>query len=189
MTATAFGGSCYLNNAAIAAARLHEAAERPRRRDRHRRPPRQRHPVDLLGGRRRCLTGSVHVDPGAGWFPHYLGLRGRASAPAPAKGANLNLPLAPGLGRRGPGSRRWRSWREWADRRGRQGARGRARRGRRGRRPREPARGDRRRLPSGGRRSWATLGLPTVIVQEGGYDLDTIGELVLAAVSPFAAAA
>src|SRR5262249_11716178 len=41
--------------------------------------------------------GSVHVDPGAGWFPHYAGHaheRGRGEG----DGANRNLPLAPGTG-------------------------------------------------------------------------------------------
>src|SRR6185437_6198465 len=37
------------------------------------------------------LTGSVHVDPGAGWFPHFLGF-----AQETGDGANRNLPLAPG---------------------------------------------------------------------------------------------
>ena len=43
--------------------------------------------------------------------------------------------------------------------------------------PGEPAGGQRGRLP-GGRPSTRPLGLPTVLVQEGGYDLDTLGELV-----------
>ena len=51
------------------------------------------------------LTGSVHVDPGAGWFPHFLGFAAEAGAGAGAE-ANRNLPLAPGLRRRGRGSRR-----------------------------------------------------------------------------------
>src|SRR5207245_338630 len=36
------------------------------------------------------LTASVHVDPGAGWFPHFLGFEAENDR------ANLNLPLAPG---------------------------------------------------------------------------------------------
>ena len=43
------------------------------------------------------LVGSVHVDPGAGWFPHFLGFAaetGRGSA----DGANRNLPIEPGSG-------------------------------------------------------------------------------------------
>ena len=44
--------------------------------------------------------GSVHVDPGAGWFPHYAGYaaeRGRGDG----EGCNRNLPLAPGTGDNG----------------------------------------------------------------------------------------
>lgn len=43
------------------------------------------------------LVGSVHVDPGAGWFPHFLGFEGEAGARA-GDGANRNLVLAPGTG-------------------------------------------------------------------------------------------
>ena len=51
-----FGGSCYLNNAAIAAQRLPRPAASTAGRDRrHRRPPGQRHPGDLLRPRRRDL--------------------------------------------------------------------------------------------------------------------------------------
>jgi acetoin utilization deacetylase AcuC-like enzyme len=32
----------------------------------------------------------------------------------------------------------------------------------------------------------AALGLPTVLVQEGGYHLATLGDLVVATLSPFA---
>ena len=40
------------------------------------------------------LVGSVHVDPGAGWFPHFLGFADETGAGA----ANRNVPLAPGTG-------------------------------------------------------------------------------------------
>ena len=46
------------------------------------------------------LTGSVHVDPGAGWFPHFLGFaeeRGRV----PVRASNLQPAPRPGLRRRG----------------------------------------------------------------------------------------
>ena len=49
----AYGGSCYLNNAAIAAQALRQSGPAPGRGRRHRRPPRQRHPGDLLRSRRR----------------------------------------------------------------------------------------------------------------------------------------
>ena len=94
VTRSAFGGSCYLNNAAIAAQRLRDnGAARVAIVD-----------VDAHHGngaqaifweRDDVLTGSVHVDPRAGWFPHFLGTDAERGAGAGA-GANLNLPLAPG---------------------------------------------------------------------------------------------
>jgi acetoin utilization deacetylase AcuC-like enzyme len=115
-------------------------------------------------------TASVHVDPGAGWFPHFVGFAGETG-----HGANHNIPLAPGTGDGG--------WLEaveelaaWA-------------------RPSralvialgvDAAAGDPESpltvTADGYRAAGRTLGslrLPTVIVQEGGYDLDTIGGLVL----------
>ena len=93
-TKSAYGGSCYLNNAAIAAAALRRAgAERVAVID-----------IDAHHGngtqaifydRPDVYYGSLHVDPGAGWFPHYAGYadeRGRGAG----TGANRNLPLAPG---------------------------------------------------------------------------------------------
>ena len=120
------------------------------------------------------LTGSVHVDPAAGWFPHFLGLAGETGG-----GANRNLPLAPGHRRRANGSRPCSELARWARGLGAARARGRARRRRRGGRSGEPAARHRGRLPRGGR-ALGALGLPTVIVQEGGYDLETIGALVRA---------
>ena len=43
------------------------------------------------------LVGSVHVDPGAGWFPHFLGFADETGA-GDADGANRNVPLPPGSG-------------------------------------------------------------------------------------------
>src|SRR5436190_16296732 len=73
VTRDAYGGSCYLNNAAIAAERFRElGAARVGIVD-----------VDAHHGngaqaifweRADALTGSVHVDPRAGWFPHFLGV-------------------------------------------------------------------------------------------------------------------
>ena len=51
----AFGGYCFLNNAAIAAQHAVRRRRRARRRARHRLPPRQRHAADLLRPRRRAL--------------------------------------------------------------------------------------------------------------------------------------
>src|SRR5262249_59830287 len=44
--------------------------------------------------------GSVHVDRGAGWCPHYAGYAGERGGDGGA-GANRNLPLAPGTGDEG----------------------------------------------------------------------------------------
>ena len=41
--------------------------------------------------------GSVHVDPDAGWFPHYMGTAAERGA-GPGARANRNIPLAPGSG-------------------------------------------------------------------------------------------
>ena len=83
------------------------------------------------------LVGSVHVDPGAGWFPHFLGFAAETGGGTGA-GANRNLPLA-------PGSATSRGWRRlpasptWARERRARGPGGRAGRRRRRRRPGEPA--------------------------------------------------
>ncbi len=94
-----YGGSCYLNNAALAAAELRRAgAERVAVID-----------IDAHHGngtqaifydRPDVYYGSVHVDPGAGWFPHYVGFASERGSGA-GEGANRNVPLAPGTGDEG----------------------------------------------------------------------------------------
>jgi acetoin utilization deacetylase AcuC-like enzyme len=91
-----YGGSCYLNNAAVAAVALRRAGvERVAVID-----------VDAHHGngtqtlfydRGDVFYGSVHVDPGAGWFPHYLGFADERGTGEGA-GRNRNVPLAPGSG-------------------------------------------------------------------------------------------
>ena len=71
-------------------------AEWPGRRDRRRCPPRQRDAGDLLRDA-DVLVGSAHVDPGAGWFPHYVGFADETGR-GPGAGANRNVPIAPGSG-------------------------------------------------------------------------------------------
>ena len=93
-TPAGFGGSCYLNSAAVAAVSLRAAGfERVGMVD-----------VDAHQGngtaaifyeRADVLYGSVHVDPGAGWFPHVVGYAEETGA-GPGLGATRNLPLAPG---------------------------------------------------------------------------------------------
>jgi acetoin utilization deacetylase AcuC-like enzyme len=93
-TRAGFGGSCYLNNAAVAAQALRgRGFERVGIID-----------VDAHHGngtaaifydRSDVLYGSVHVDPGAGWFPHVVGYADETGA-GEGEGATRNLPLAEG---------------------------------------------------------------------------------------------
>ena len=95
-TRTGYGGSCYLNNAAVAVAALRAAGvDRVAVVD-----------VDAHHGngtqaifydRADVFYGSAHVDPGAGWFPHYLGFAAERGRDA-GLGTNVNVPLAPGTG-------------------------------------------------------------------------------------------
>jgi acetoin utilization deacetylase AcuC-like enzyme len=95
-TRRAYGGSCYLNNAAVAAEALRAAgAARVAVLD-----------IDAHHGngtqmifwdRDDVWYGSLHVDPGAGWFPHYAGYADERGTGAGA-GFTRNLPLAPGTG-------------------------------------------------------------------------------------------
>src|SRR3954467_5092069 len=89
VTRTCFGGACYLNNAAAAAQRLREGHERVSilDLDAHHGNGTQ----SIFDGGASVLTASVHVDPGAGWFPHFLGFDDETGG-----GANRNVPLAPG---------------------------------------------------------------------------------------------
>jgi acetoin utilization deacetylase AcuC-like enzyme len=113
-------------------------------------------------------TGSVHVDPAAGWFPHFLGFADESDE------SNLNLPLAPGSGD-GP---RLRAVAELVGRaRGAAGlvvalgvdaATG---------DPESPLQVSVAAFREAGR-LLGTLALPTVVVQEGGYDPQRIGGLV-----------
>lgn len=91
-----FGGSCYLNNASIAA--NHLATSTGSRVaivdiDAHHGNGSQQ----VFYETDRVLYTSVHVDPGQGWFPHWCGFADETGAGAGA-GYNRNLPLAPGSG-------------------------------------------------------------------------------------------
>ncbi len=95
-TPAGMGGSCYLNNAAVAAEVLRSGgASRVGIID-----------VDAHHGngtaaifynRADVLYGSVHVDPGAGWFPHVVGYAEETGA-GPGAGGTRNLPLPEGTG-------------------------------------------------------------------------------------------
>jgi len=158
-----YGGSCYLNNAACAALAL--AADRVAvlDLDAHHGNGTQ----EVLAGRDGFGVGSVHVDPRAGWFPHFLG----SAEEAPGF---KNVALAPGSGDRDwlAGVSALVEWARGAEALvvplGVDAAAG---------DPESPLQV----TPEGFReagRLLGSLGLPTVFVQEGGYDLDAIGELV-----------
>jgi acetoin utilization deacetylase AcuC-like enzyme len=110
----------------------------------------------------------VHVDPEAGWFPHFLGFA------AENDDGNLNLPLAPGTGDEG-----------WLDAIREAAAFAAGARGlvvalgvdAAAGDPESPLEVTAAAYREAGRILGA-LGLPTVVVQEGGYDLATIGPLV-----------
>lgn len=91
-----FGGSCYLNNAAIAAQHL-TAETRGRVAivdiDAHHGNGTQQ----IFYDREDVLYTSVHVDPAQGWFPHWCGFEDETGA-GNGRGHNRNFPLAPGVG-------------------------------------------------------------------------------------------
>jgi len=172
VTRSLYGGSCYLNNTAVAAAALQARLGAPVAVvdvDAHHGNGTQ----ELFLGRDDVRTASVHVDPGAGWFPHFLGFESENDE------ANLNVPLAPGSG-----DDDWlAAVRRAADfaspaaalvvALGVDAAAG---------DPESPLEVSEAGYREAGRLLGA-LGLPTVVVQEGGYDLATIGPLVLAALA------
>jgi acetoin utilization deacetylase AcuC-like enzyme len=174
VTRSAYGGSCYLNNAAIAAEALREAGHERVAvvdLDAHHGNGTQA----LFYDRADVLYASLHVDPGAGWFPHYAGFADETGRGAGA-GANLNVPLAPGTGD-GP-------WLEAVDRLAEAVAAAGATAlvvslgvDSAAADPESPLDVSVAGHRAAGERV-AALGLPTVAVQEGGYDLGTIGELV-----------
>jgi acetoin utilization deacetylase AcuC-like enzyme len=173
-TRSSYGGSCYLNNAAIAAQALREngfTRVAVIDFDAHHGNGTQA----IFYERSDVFTTSVHVDPGAGWFPHHVGFADETGRDA-GLGTNLNLPLAPGSG-----DQTWLSAvQRAADAASTFGATalvialG------------VDAAVDDPESPlevtaDGYRRAGdalAALGLPTVAVQEGGYHLPTLGRLV-----------
>lgn len=168
VTRSLYGGSCYLNSTAIAATALLAQVGGPIA------------VVDIdahhgNGTQELFLTGSdvrttsVHVDPGAGWFPHFLGFA------AENDDANLNLPLAPGTGDDGWLAAVGQAAEFAANAHalvvalGVDAAAG---------DPESPLEVTADGYHEAGR-ILGDLGLPTVVVQEGGYDLETIGPLIV----------
>ena len=180
VTRSAYGGSCYLNNAAVAAEALRGTYDRVAivDIDAHHGNGTQ----DVFYARGDVLYASLHVDPGAGWFPHYMGFADEVGM-GDGAGANLNIPLAPGTG-----DMRWlNAIIEIVERVSAFGATalvvslG------------VDAAADDPESPLEITRSGyfragellGELGLPTVALQEGGYHLPTLGPLVRATLEGF----
>ena len=170
-----FGGSCYLNNAAIAAQRLRDGgAQRVAivDIDAHQGNGTQ----EIFYTRDDVFYGSVHVDPAAGWFPHLVGY-GDETGEGAGAGCNRNVVVPPGAGDA--------EWIAALDRLlvsvrafdatalvvslGVDAARD---------DPESPLEITAVGYGAAGERLGA-LGRPTVLVQEGGYHLPTLGALVL----------
>ncbi len=173
------GGSCYLNNAAVAAEAM--------RRHGHERVA----VVDvdahhgngtaaIFHDRDDVLYGSVHVDPGAGWFPHVVGFADETGG-GPGTGCTRNRPLPPGSGD-GPWLEAVEDLAAWVVGAGctalvvSLGVDAAA----------EDPESPLLVTSDGYRRTGEVLGatqLPSVVVQEGGYHLPTLGGLVAAYLS------
>jgi acetoin utilization deacetylase AcuC-like enzyme len=178
---TFFGGSCYLNNTAIASQYLIDhgvGTVAVIDIDAHHGNGTQQ----IFYRRPDVFYTSVHIDPATGWFPHFAGYSDEAGA-GEGRGWNLNLPLQPGDGDQ--------AFVEAVERAC-------------------VAVGDRAAdvlVVSAGVDSGAEdvnsplfvttegfaaagdllegLGLPTVLVQEGGYDLPSLADLLAAILTPF----
>jgi acetoin utilization deacetylase AcuC-like enzyme len=173
-----FGGSCYLNNAAVAVGRLRAGgADRVAVVD-----------IDAHHGNGTqaifwddpsVLYASVHVDPATGWFPHTVGYADERDA----AGTNLNVALAPRAGdgpwlaalddvcaevcRFGPDALVVSLGVDAAVED-----------------PNSPLQVTDTGFAAAGRRL-ADLDRPTVLVQEGGYVLETLGAHVLSVLRAF----
>ncbi len=182
VTASAYGGSCYLNNAAVAAQAL-----RARGHDRVAVVDVDAHHGNgtsaIFYDRGDVLYGSVHVDPGAGWFPHFVG-HAHERGSGEGLGANLNLPLAPETG--DPGF--LAAVDSLADSVTAHGSSavvvslGVDAAADDPESPLDVTRDGYRRAGE----TLAALALPTVLVQEGGYHLPSLGGLVTAFLSAYA---
>ncbi len=177
-----FGGSCYLNNSAAAAARLRDRLGEPVAVidiDAHHGNGTE----EIFWSDGSVLTGSVHVDPAAGWFPHYAGFGGEGGAGA-GRGTNLNLALAPGSGD-GPWLDAVGKLADWAVAGGARAIVVALGVDAAGGDPESPLEV----TTEGYRQAGAILagtGLPLAVVQEGGYRLETIGELVVSTLAGIA---
>jgi acetoin utilization deacetylase AcuC-like enzyme len=171
-----YGGSCYLNNTAVAVEVLRAGGH-----DRVGVLDLDAHHGNgtsaVYYSRPDVLYGSVHVDPAAGWFPHYVGFADETGA-GDGLGANRNLPLPEGSGD-GPWLHAVGRLVDWLRDEGctalvvSLGV--------------DAARDDPESpllvTEEGFRQAGSTVAaasLPAVVVQEGGYHLPTLGALVAA---------
>ena len=180
-TGDGFGGSCYLNNGALAATRLRAALDGPVAVidiDAHHGNGTEA----IFVADPTVLTGSVHVDPGAGWFPHFAGFEDERGI-GDGAGTNRNLTLAPGSG-----DAEWlaaiATLAQWADGGGARALVVALGVDAAGGDPESPLDVSADGFRKAGR-YLAALELPTVLVQEGGYDLEAIGPLVAATLRGF----
>ncbi|WP_243060889.1 hypothetical protein [Nocardioides sp. SR21] len=174
VTPLGYGGSCYLNNAAVAAEALRAAGHDTVAVidvDAHHGNGTQA----VFWERADVRYGSLHVDPAAGWFPHVFGHATETGAGAGA-GATRNLPLPEGTGD-GPWVDAVARLAEWASdcdalvvSLGVDAA---------GDDPESPLQVTADGFHAAGR-VLGDLGVPSVLVQEGGYDLANMGRLVAA---------
>jgi acetoin utilization deacetylase AcuC-like enzyme len=168
------GGSCYLNNAAVAAQALRDAGHATVvvvDLDAHHGNGTQA----IFWERPDVRYASLHVDPAAGWFPHWFGHATETGA-GDGSGHNRNLPLPEGA----PdavwvdGVRALADWGSGADALvvslGVDAA---------AEDPESPLLVTADGYRAAGHRL-GELGVPTVIVQEGGYHLPSLGGLVAA---------
>ena len=181
--ASLYGGSCYLNNAAIAAQHLRDRGSGRVAIidiDAHHGNGTQ----EIFYARDDVFFGSVHVDPAHGWFPHFLGFADERGTDE-GTGYNRNLPIAPGTDdddwvlavndlveearRFGPDALIVSLGVDAADVD-----------------PESPLKVTERGFARAGR-ALGTLDVPTVFVQEGGYDLEHLGVLVTAVLLGFEA--
>ena len=125
---------------------------------------------EIFRGRGDVLTGSVHVDPGEGWFPHFLGFADESDE------ANRNLLMAPGWGDE-PWLDAVAELAAWARSQGVSGLVVALGVDAAAADPESPLQVSAAGFREAGRLLGA-LGVPTVVVQEGGYDLDSLGPLV-----------
>ena len=175
-TTNGYGGSCYLNNAGVAAQAL-----RAKGHDRVAVIDIDAHHGNgtqaIFYDRSDVYYGSVHVDPAAGWFPHYVGHADETGRDDGA-GANRNIPLPEGTT-----DDDWlagvASLAEGAKAHGATALVVSLGVDAAINDPESPLQITDRGYQAAGEQL-AALGLPTVAVQEGGYHLPSLGGLVVA---------